>query len=128
LAVTAKGRAVKILVSGGHRADVGYAEPLLENLRPKLVVADRGYDFDVVINSIEHLGAKAVIPSKSNRKVQRCTNWKIYKNRNIIERYINKLKQFRRVATRYDKTDTSFLSFVWVAASFINYKTTVNTT
>jgi putative transposase len=128
LAVTAKGSAVKILVSEGHRADLGFADQLLQNLHPKTVVADRGYDFDVVLNSIEQRGAKAVIPGKSNRKIKRRTNWKIYKNRNIIERYINKLKQFRRVATRYDKTDVNFMSFVYVAASCINYKTTVNTT
>lgn len=128
MAVTAKGIAVKILVSEGHRADLRYAGQLLENLHPKVVVADRGYDFDVVVSGIEQLGAKAIIPSKSNRKLQRPTNWKIYKNRNIIERYINKLKQFRRVATHYDKTDSNFMSFVFVAACFINYKTTVNTT
>ncbi|MGV3657290.1 MAG: IS5 family transposase [Chitinophagaceae bacterium] len=128
LAVTAGGNAVKILVSQGHRADLGYADELLENLHPKVVVADRGYDFDIVISTIEQLGAKAVIPCKSNRKVQRRTNWKIYKSRNIIERYINKLKHFRRVATRYDKTDANYMSFVFVAASVINFKTTVNTT
>ena len=128
MAVTAKGSAVKILISEGHRADLGYASQLLEDLHPKVVVADKGYDFDVVVSSIEQLGAEVVIPSKSNKKVQRRTNWKIYKSRNIIERYINKLKQFRKVATRYDKTDTNYMSFVFVADSFINYKTTVNTT
>jgi len=119
---------VKILVSEGHRADVGFAEALLQNLHPKIVVADRGYDVDVVLGMIAQAGATAVIPCKGNRKVQRCTNWSVYKNRNVIERYINKLKQFRRVATRYDKTDSNYMSFVYVAASFINFKVTVNTT
>ena len=115
------------MLSEGQRADVRFAAPLLEGLKPKVVIADRGYDFDTVIEGIEAGGAKAVIPPKSNRRWQRQTDWKLYGLRNIIERYINKLKCFRRIATRYDKTDRSYLSFLYLAAAIINNKITVNT-
>jgi transposase len=117
-----------MVLSGGQRADVGFAASLLSGLRPQVVIADRGYDFDTVIASIERSGARAVIPSRRNRRVQRPTEWKLYGLRNIIERYIHKFKGFRRIATRYDKTDSSYLGFLYLAAAIINTKTTVNTT
>jgi transposase len=116
-----------MVLSEGQRADVAFAGQLLEGFRPRVVIADRGYDFDTVISTIEGSGAKAVIPPKSNRRWQRPTDWKLYGLRNIIERYIHKLKGFRRIATRYDKTDSSYLSFLYLAAAILNKKTTVNT-
>jgi len=74
------------------------------------VIADRNYEFDTVIERIEATGAKAVILPKSKRW-QRPTEGKLYGLRNIKERYINKLKCFRRIATRYDKTVSSYLGF-----------------
>ena len=127
LAVSLGGRAVRILLSEGHRADVGYAPQLLQGLRPLVVIADRGYDSDLLIGDIEQKGARAVIPSRSNRKQQRRTDGTRYKQRNVIERYINQLKQFRRVATRYDKTDINYMAFVYIAAAYVNLKATVNT-
>lgn len=127
LVVSTLGRAQRLVLSEGQRADVSLADKLLEGFHPEVVIADRGYDFDTVIGTIEACGAQAVIPPKSNRRWQRPTNWKLYKLRNIIERYISKLKHFRRIATRYDKTDSSYLGFLYLAAAILNNKVTVNT-
>src|SRR5688500_8926710 len=112
LAVTTAGKALRMLLSEAQRADVSMAPDLLDGLRPRVVIADRGYDSDRLISHIEAKGARAVIPPRSNRRWIRPTDWKLYGLRNIIERYINKLKHFRRIATRYDKTDSSYLAFL----------------
>jgi putative transposase len=79
-------------------------------------IADKGYDADHLIDQIAQTGAQAVIPPKRNRKVQRPYDAHLYKERNVIERFFNKLKQFRRVATRYDKLLVNFMGFVKLAA------------
>lgn len=83
------------------------------------ITADKGYDSKAVVKHIEALGAKAVIPQLSNRKDPRPVDWAHYKNRNIVERFFARLKQFRRAATRYDKLAARFLSFIHVAAALI---------
>lgn len=85
-------------------------------MQAKAVLADKGYDADYVVEAAEKMGALAVIPPKSNRKIQREFDKELYKERNHIERLFNKLKHFRRVATRYDKTAAAFLAFVHVAS------------
>ena len=79
---------------------------------PKVLLGDRGYDADPIRADVEARGGTPVIPTKRNRKVQIATDGFIYALRNRIERGINRLKNSRRVATRYDKTATSFLGFV----------------
>jgi len=81
------------------------------------VIADRGYDGENVLEKVKELGALAVIPSRSNRKVQREYDRELYKERNLIERAFNKLKRFRRIATRYDRKAVYFKSFLYLAAS-----------
>jgi transposase len=76
----------------------------------------QGYDADHLCQGIAETGAEVVIPPKRNRKVQRAYEADLYKERNIIERFFNKLKQFRRVATRYDKLLVNFMGFVKLAA------------
>ena len=79
-------------------------------------IADKGYDADHLIETVIQTGAEAVIPPKRNRKIQRPYDIDLYKERNVIERFFNKLKQFRRVATRYDKLLANFMGFVKLAA------------
>ena len=81
-----------------------------------MTIADKGYDADHLIEKVTQTGAEVVIPPKRNRKVQRSYDIDLYKERNIIERFFNKLKQFRRVATRYDKLLNNFMGFVKLAA------------
>lgn len=79
-------------------------------------MADKGYDADHLHEKIAAAGSEIGIPPKRNRKVQRSYDADLYKERNLVERFFNKLKQFRRVATRYDKLLTNFMGFVKLAA------------
>ena len=94
--------------------------------RPRLMLADKGYDGDAVREALLVQGILPVIPPKSNRRSPANCDYRAYKDRNRIERMFNKLKQFRRIATRYDKTAKSFLGFLCLAAarlwlpSFVN--------
>ena len=88
---------------------------LLDGLKAKAILADKGDDADYVVKAGEFMMAEVVIPSKSNRKNPRNFDKVFYRERNLIERMCNKLKHFRRVATRYDKTASAYLAFVIVA-------------
>jgi transposase len=112
-------------LTGGNVHDSVQAQALLDAVVSHAdapiasVTADKGYDSAAIVAHIEALGAKAVIPQLSNRKNPRPVDWAQYKNRNLVERFFARLKQFRRVATRYDKLATSFASFVYLAAAYI---------
>lgn len=80
---------------------------------------DKAYDSDAVSAMIEAQGGKVVIPSKSNRKVQRDLDVEVYKRRNHIERFFCRIKQFRRVATRYDKLAMRFAAFVLITSALV---------
>jgi transposase len=80
------------------------------------VVADRGYDARAIVELIEAGGAVAHIPTQSNVKVQRSVDLQIYRQRNLVERFFNKLKHFRRIATRYDKLARNFLAAIALAS------------
>lgn len=90
---------------------------LLAGYAPGAVVADKGYDADGVLALVAAQGAVAVIPPKSNRIVQRAYDRELYRERNQIERFFNRMKQYRRVATRYEKTARNYLGFVQLAAT-----------
>ena len=111
------GRPVKLLLTGGQTADCTQAVPLLKGQQANAVLADKGYDTDAIVRFIRRcMKAKAVIPPKKNRLVQRRYNKEIYKERNLIERAFNKLKHWRRIATRYDRVDAHFLACIAIAA------------
>ena len=96
--------------------------------KPKMMLADKGYDGDDVRIALLMKGVLPVIPPKSNRKEQIACDFHAYKDRNRIERMFNRLKQARRIATRYDKTAISFLGFLNIAASRLWLKHYVNRT
>lgn len=100
---------------------------MLAGQQAEAVIADRGYDADALVMQSESIGATAVIPPKCNRKVQRTYNRELYKQRNCIERCFNKLKHFRRFATRYCKTIQAFRSFTALACAWIHLKLYVDT-
>jgi putative transposase len=89
---------------------------LIDGFGADAAIGDKGYDADHLVDSIAETGAEVVIPPKRNRKIQRPYDVDLYKERNRIERFFNKLKQFRRVATRYDKLLVNFMGFVKLAA------------
>ncbi len=93
---------------------------LLPMVEAQTVLADKGYDADErVIRLLEQAGKTVVIPPKRNRKDQREYDKELYKSRHLIENFFCKLKQFRAIATRYDKTARNFLAAVYLAASAI---------
>ena len=102
--------------SAGQRNDIAFAHDLVDGIEAGATIADKGYDAGHLIEKIVETGADAVIPPKRNRKVQRPYDAELYKERNVIERFFNKLKHFRRVATRYDKLLANFMGFVKLAA------------
>ena len=83
---------------------------------PNVLLADRGYDSDAIREDLRARGSKPEIPTKKNRRVQHSVDRAIYALRNRIERFINRLKNSRRVATRYDHTAASFLGFAMLAS------------
>ena len=92
------------------------AHELIEGLDPKAVVADKGYDADHLHDAILDMGAEPVIPPRRHRRRPHDYDKVLYKERNLIERFFNNLKQFRRVATRYDKLLVNFRGFVQLAS------------
>ena len=107
-----------MVLTGGEVSDVkGYAPVMAEpGPEPKVLMGDKGYDADAILEDLEARGAVAVIPPKRNRKVQPVIDGYIYTLRNLVERCFSKLKHSRRLATRYDKTATSYIGFVLVAS------------
>ena len=110
---------MKFLLTPGQTHDITQAASLLKGLAAEQVIADKGYDGDQVLQMIHDQGGQAVIPPKRNRKVQRPYDQQLYRERNHIERLFARLKQCRRIATRYDKTARNFLAFLHLAATMI---------
>ena len=119
IAVDALGNPVEFLLTGGQEADVTRAEPLIDAHKADAYILDKAYDSDAVVGAARRQGGEAVIPPKKNRKVARDYDKHLYKERKKVEWFINLLKQYRRVATRYEKTARNFLGFVHVASIMI---------
>lgn len=107
---------VELQVTPGQVADITQAESLLRDHDFEAAIGDKGYDSRKLVDYIKRRGAEAVIPPRSNLKDQRAFDQHLYKERNLVERFISRIKQYRRVATRYEKTARNFLAFVQVAA------------
>jgi len=93
----------------------------------RVLLADRGYDSDAIRQDMQDRGGVAVISARKNRKVRETVDTHIYALRNRIERCFNRLKNARRVATRYDKTTASFLGFVQITSIRLWFSDFVNT-
>jgi transposase len=109
--VDALGNPRRVMLSSGQTHDLGMATALIENEHTGAVVADKAYDSDALIAFIEQAGAQVVIPPKANRLKQRAYDENLYADRNKVERFFNRLKHYRRLATRYEKTARNFLPF-----------------
>lgn len=116
-----EGNAMNFIITEGNVHDSKKAKDLLEPVIHKdaAVLGDRAFDTDEIIEYISSKMATAVIPPKKNRIIQREYDKELYKNRNQIERFFNRLKNFRRIATRYDKLVSSFMALVQLAAALI---------
>lgn len=113
----ALGNALRLLVSEGQAGDAPQFTVLLAGLTPKMVLADTSYDSDANRTYCAQHQMEAVIPNRPNRTEPVALDEEYYRDRNKIERFFNRMKQNRRLATRYDKTAVSFLAFWFIAAA-----------
>ena len=118
--VEARGNPAGFLLTPGQACDLEGADALLPALDAPIVIADKGYDADQrVLQPLAQAGKTAVIPPKANRKIKPSYDKDLYQARHLIENFFCKLKQFRAIATRYDKTARNFLAAVSLAAAMI---------
>jgi transposase len=118
--VDALGNPVGFHLTGGEAHDLVGADNLLPEMQAERLIADKAYDADErVIQPLAAAGKSAVIPPKANRRAPRKFDRYIYKERHLIENFFARLKQFRAIATRYDKTARNFLAAVYLTASAI---------
>src|SRR5436305_7246593 len=111
-------RPFAFMLTGGQVADCTAGEVLLERLPDcDILHADKGYDANAIRQQVERRGTMPNIPPKANRKWKNCFSPFLYRNRNAIERMFCRLKDFRRVATRYDRNAVNFLAAVCIAAA-----------
>jgi transposase len=109
---------VALRLTGGQVHDITQAKALAAEAQPEALLGDKGYDTDAFIESLEVRAIKQVIPPKSNRKVARNCDFALYAERNLIERFFQFIKQFRGIATRYEKTARiSSPACIWSAPS-----------
>jgi transposase len=118
-ACDALGNPIRFFVTAGQRSDYIKALDLIDGQRMEALIADKGYDAGYMVDAAKSVDAEVVIPPRSQRKAPRDYDKELYKERNLIERMFNKLKHFRRVATRYDKLDIAYLGFVFIAAIYL---------
>jgi transposase len=117
--VDALGNPVEVMLTPGQAHDLTCAEPMLEAVDPGALLGDKAFDADPFIEALERRDIAPVIPSKANRKTPRRCDFALYCERNLVERFFNKLKHFRAIATRYDKLARNFLAGVHLASAII---------
>lgn len=120
--LSGRGHPRVLKLTPGQAGDAPHAPDLLAGLKRgqvKAVVGDRGYDSDANVALVRRLRARVVIPPLGCRTHRRRYSRTLYRGRNVVERLWGKVKQCRRVATRYDKLDTSYLAFVHLAAVLV---------
>ena len=119
LLVDGCGRPLRFILTPGQAADISSAPALLEGIKAKAVIADNGYDSRAFRDLIRARRMRVVIPSTRSRKRAIRYDKEIYKQRNLVERCFNKLKHFRRIATRFDRLDRHFMAALHLAATMI---------
>ena len=118
--VDALGNPVGFHLTGGQEHDLAGADALLPDLEAETLIADKAFDADQrVLEPLVEAGKTVVIPPRKTRKTARAFDPDLYQARHLIENFFAKLKQFRAIATRYDKTARNFLAAVHLAASII---------
>lgn len=110
---------MRCLLSAGQVSDVTHAQALIEGFKPDAVLADKGYDANDLLEYLARHNIQAVIPPKANRVTQREYDRHVYKDRNLVERFFGRIKQFRRIATRYEKLARNFFGMISLACAYI---------
>ena len=119
MAVRGLGCPVRFHLTGGQRGDAPQADALIEDVPAEVIMADAAYDSDPLRAAIAAKDAVAVIPNNPSRTRKHPFDKKLYAERHLIECCFSKLKQFRRVATRYEKTARNYLAIVTIAATVL---------
>ena len=117
--VDALGNPVALSLTPGQASDLSQAAPLLRKIEPSAFLADKAYDADALIETLHERGITPVIPNNSSRSIKRKTDFVLYCERNLVERFFCKLKGFRAIATRYDKLENTFLAAVQLVSTLI---------
>ena len=120
--VDALGNPAGLVLTAGQIHDLACAQDLIKDVDPQALIADKAYDADPLIDSLAQREITPVIPPKSNRKTKRDCDFALYRERNLIERFFNKIKHFRAIATRYDKLARNFLAAVRLVSAIILLK------
>lgn len=121
LALTdALGNLVRFVLLPGQRYDTIGVEPLIADLEFGAILADKAFDANWIIETLNERGAKVVISQRPQRKAPLDIDLEMYKWRHLIENFFCKLKEFKRIAMRADKTDQSFTAMIYLAAAVIN--------
>lgn len=118
-AVDALGKPVRLLLTAGQTSEYTQAEALIAGFEAGYVRAHKGYDSDAFVSAIASSQALPVIPSKINRKVPRAFDQRLYKERNRVERFFQKLKHFRRLATRYERLARNYQAMLSLVSTVI---------
>ena len=117
--VDALGNLVRFLLLPGQRHDSVGVEPLLHGISFEALIGDTAFDSDSLRAKLNERGAVAVIPPNGSRAATIPFDQDMYKWRHLVENVFQKIKEFRRIATRYDKTDTSFTAAIHLAATVL---------
>ena len=119
IGVDALGNPLRLRLTAGQAHDITEADRLIAGLTFERLIADRGYDADPFRTKITECGAETVIPGRSNRR-KTCTYDKhLYKERHLVECFINKIKHYRRIFSRYDKLASRYLGFLSFVSALI---------
>jgi transposase len=120
LAVDALGNAVRFVLSGGEQSDHRQADNLIENLSFDCLIADKGYDSAPFVERVRERGIKVVIPARRyNGRTGRKYDRHLYRERHLVECFIGKIKQWRRIFTRFEKLSKNYLSFIHLVSALI---------
>jgi transposase len=107
------------MITEGQTSDYQKADDLITGFQADYVIADKGYDSDAFVLTISATGAEAVIPPRSNRKEMRYYDDVLYKERNLVERFFQKIKNYRRIATRYERLAINYISMLVLVSTII---------
>lgn len=119
ITVDALGNPLRFQLTGGQRHDITQAPDLIADLDFEHLIADRSYDADDFIALIQARGAQPVIPPRANRREPREYDTYLYQERHLIECFVNKIKHYRHIFSRFDKLDTSYLGFLCFVGALI---------
>jgi transposase len=113
------GNPLRLILTAGQRHDSPLAPALIEGFEPQALIADKGYDSGALIAVVTARGIEAVIPPKKNRAEMREYDRHLYRERHLIECFIGKIKQYRRVFSRFEKLSKNYLGFLSLVSALI---------